>query len=50
MPFGRAIVQPNLIASWRDHRVALSFCFFAFATCALGIVWVHGKTPADGWY
>lgn len=42
-----AIVQPNLIASWRDHRVALSFCFLAFATCALGIVWVAGRDDAD---
>src|ERR1700674_2870953 len=30
-----ATVQPNLSGSWRDHRVALSFCLFAFTGCAL---------------
>lgn len=41
------IVQPNLRASWRDHRVALSFCVFAFTTCALGIAWLAGRDDAD---
>jgi cytochrome d ubiquinol oxidase subunit II len=42
-----AMVQPSLIASWRDHRVALSFCLLAFATCALGIAWLAGREDAD---
>ncbi len=31
--------QPNLAVSWRDHRIALSFCLVAFTGCALGIAW-----------
>jgi cytochrome d ubiquinol oxidase subunit II len=41
------IAQPNLVASWRDHRVALSFCLFAFATSAFGIAWLAGRNDAD---
>jgi cytochrome d ubiquinol oxidase subunit II len=41
------IVQPNLSASWRDHRVALSFCLFVFTACALGIAWLAGHDDAD---
>jgi len=42
-----ATVQPNLSGSWRDHRVALSFCLFAFTGCALGIAWFAGRDDAD---
>jgi cytochrome d ubiquinol oxidase subunit II len=42
-----ATLLPNLIASWRDHRAALSFWFVAFTTCALGIAWLAGRDDAD---
>jgi cytochrome d ubiquinol oxidase subunit II len=42
-----AIVQPSLGASWRDHRVALSFCLFVFAACALGIAWLAHRDDVD---
>jgi cytochrome d ubiquinol oxidase subunit II len=42
-----ARVQPKLVASWRDHRAALSFCFFVFTVCALAIAWVAGRDDAD---
>jgi len=38
-----ARVQPDLAASWRAHRVVLSFCFLAFTGCALGIAWIAGR-------
>jgi cytochrome d ubiquinol oxidase subunit II len=40
-------MQPNLAASWRDHRTAFSFCLLAFTGCALGIVWFAGRDDAD---
>ena len=42
-----ARVQPKLIAAWRDHRAALSFCLFAFTVCALGIAWLAGRNDVD---
>jgi cytochrome d ubiquinol oxidase subunit II len=42
-----AAVQPDLGASWRNHRVALSFCFLVFTCCALGIAWVAARDDAD---
>jgi len=42
-----AIVQPDLGASWRDYRVALSFCLSAFITCGLGIAWLAARDDAD---
>jgi cytochrome d ubiquinol oxidase subunit II len=42
-----AIVQPNLTTSWRDHRVALSLCVFAFTACALGIAWCARRDDLD---
>jgi cytochrome d ubiquinol oxidase subunit II len=42
-----AIVQPGLGGSWRDHRVALSFCFFAFACCGLAIAWLASRDDVD---
>ena len=42
-----ATVQPSLGGSWRDHRVVLSFCLFAFTGCALGIAWFAGRDDAD---
>jgi cytochrome d ubiquinol oxidase subunit II len=42
-----ATVQPNLSASWREHRVVLSFCFLAFTGCALGIAWLAGRDDID---
>jgi cytochrome d ubiquinol oxidase subunit II len=35
-----ARVQPNLYASWRDHRAALSACFLTFIVCAVAIAWL----------
>lgn len=40
-------IQPNLAVSWRDHRVALSFCFLVFTGCALGIAWIARRDDAD---
>jgi cytochrome d ubiquinol oxidase subunit II len=40
-------IQPNLAVSWRDHRIALSFCFLAFTGCALGIAWFARRDDAD---
>jgi cytochrome bd ubiquinol oxidase subunit II len=40
-------IQPNLAVSWRDHRIALSFCFLAFTGCALGIAWFARRNDAD---
>jgi cytochrome bd ubiquinol oxidase subunit II len=42
-----ATMQPNLVASWRHHRIALSFCLLVFAGCALGIAWFAGHDNAD---
>jgi len=42
-----ASIQPNLTASWRHHRIALSLCLLAFTGCALGIVWLAGRDDAD---
>src|SRR5258705_12888362 len=42
-----ATIQPNLAVSWRDHRIALSFCLFVFAGCALGIAWFARRNDAD---
>jgi cytochrome d ubiquinol oxidase subunit II len=36
-------VQPNLIVSWQNHRVALSICLLAFTGCALAIAWLAGR-------
>jgi cytochrome bd ubiquinol oxidase subunit II len=41
------MVQPNLSASWRDHRLALSFCLFIFAACAFGIAWLAHRENVD---
>jgi cytochrome d ubiquinol oxidase subunit II len=41
-----ATVQPNLVASWPDHRVALSWCFLTFILCALGIAWIARRDDA----
>jgi len=41
-----ATLQPNLIASWRDHRAALSFCSFVFTVCALAIAALAGRDDA----
>jgi cytochrome d ubiquinol oxidase subunit II len=40
-------IQPNLAVSWRDHRIALSFCFLAFTGCALGIAWFASRNDVD---
>jgi cytochrome d ubiquinol oxidase subunit II len=40
-------MQPNLAVSWRDHRIALSFCLLVFTSCALGIAWFAGRDDAD---
>ena len=40
-------MQPNLAVSWREHRLALSFCLFAFTGCALGIAWFARRNDAD---
>jgi cytochrome d ubiquinol oxidase subunit II len=42
-----ASMQPHLTVSWRDHRIALSFCLLAFSGCALGIVWFARRDDAD---
>ena len=42
-----ATIQPNLAVSWRDHRIALSFCLLAFTSCALGIAWFARRNDAD---
>ena len=42
-----ATMQPRLAVSWRDHRVALSFCLLAFTACALGIAWFARRNDAD---
>jgi len=42
-----AAVQPNLVASWPDHRVALSWCFITFTICALGVAWVARRDDID---
>src|SRR5882762_2727807 len=41
-----AALQPNLIASWRGHRAALSSCFLVFTVCALAIAGVAGRDDA----
>jgi cytochrome d ubiquinol oxidase subunit II len=40
-------IQPNLAVSWREHRLALSFCFLVFTGCALGIAWFARHDDAD---
>jgi cytochrome bd ubiquinol oxidase subunit II len=40
-------MQPHLAVTWRDHRIALSFCLAAFTACALGIAWIAGREDAD---
>jgi cytochrome bd ubiquinol oxidase subunit II len=40
-------IQPHLAVSWRDHRIALSFCLLAFTGCALGIAWFARRNDAD---
>jgi cytochrome d ubiquinol oxidase subunit II len=42
-----ASMQPNLAASWRDHRIAFSFCLLAFTGCALAIASFAGRGDAD---
>jgi cytochrome d ubiquinol oxidase subunit II len=42
-----ATMQPHLAVSWRDHRIALSFCFVVFTGCALGIAWFASRDAAD---
>jgi cytochrome d ubiquinol oxidase subunit II len=42
-----AAIQPNLAVSWRDHRIALSFCLVVFTGCALGIAWFARRNDAD---
>jgi len=42
-----ASMQPNLTASWRNHRIALSLCLLAFTACAPGIAWSAGRDDAD---
>jgi cytochrome d ubiquinol oxidase subunit II len=42
-----ATAHTNLVASWRDHRVALSACLLAFTGCALAIAWTGGRDDAD---
>jgi cytochrome d ubiquinol oxidase subunit II len=42
-----ATMQPHLAVSWRDHRIALSFCLLAFTGCALGSAWLAGRDDAD---
>jgi cytochrome d ubiquinol oxidase subunit II len=42
-----ASMQPNLAASWLDHRIALSICLIVFIGCALGIVWSATRDNAD---
>jgi cytochrome d ubiquinol oxidase subunit II len=41
------IAQPNLVASWRDHGVALSFCLSVFAACGLGIARLARRDDVD---
>jgi cytochrome d ubiquinol oxidase subunit II len=41
-----AVLQPNLIASWRDHRAALSSCFLVFTVCAFAIAGLAGRDDA----
>jgi cytochrome d ubiquinol oxidase subunit II len=41
------IIQPNLVVAFRDHRIALSFCFLVFTGCALGIAWFARRDDAD---
>src|SRR5258705_51786 len=40
-------MQPKLAVSWRELRIALSFCLHAFTGCALGIAWFAGRDDAD---
>ena len=42
-----ANMQPHLVASWRDHRVVLSFFFIVFIGCALGIAWFARRDDVD---
>jgi cytochrome d ubiquinol oxidase subunit II len=42
-----ATVQPSLVKSWPDHRVALSWCFLTFIVCALGIAWIARHDDVD---
>jgi cytochrome d ubiquinol oxidase subunit II len=42
-----ATVQPSLVGSWPDHRVALSWCFLTFILCALGIAWIARRDDVD---
>jgi cytochrome d ubiquinol oxidase subunit II len=42
-----ASMQPNLAVSWRDHRIALSFCLLVFTGSALGIAWFAQRNDAD---
>jgi len=41
------IIQPHLVVAFRDHRIALSFCFLVFTGCALGIAWFARRDDAD---
>jgi cytochrome d ubiquinol oxidase subunit II len=40
-------IQPHLAVSWRDHRIALSFCLLVFTGCALAIAWFAGRDDAN---
>ena len=40
-------IQPSLVVSWRNHQVALLFCFLALIACALGIAMVARRDDAD---
>ena len=42
-----ASIQPKLAVSWRDHRIALSFCLLVFTGSALGIAWFAHRNDAD---
>jgi cytochrome d ubiquinol oxidase subunit II len=42
-----ANMQPNLAASWLDHRIPVSICLVVFIGCALGIAWSAERDAAD---
>jgi cytochrome d ubiquinol oxidase subunit II len=42
-----ATVQPSLVGSWPDHRVALSWCFLTFIMCGIGIAWIARRDDVD---
>jgi cytochrome d ubiquinol oxidase subunit II len=42
-----AVVQPKLIATWRDHAVAISICSLVFSACALRIASVAGRDDVN---